>query len=70
MFLKHPKCPRLLDALELQPHAQIKGVSLAGHWGEGAFFTLFSSLFICQARRNLEGEHMMVLFCANYFLIS
>lgn len=37
---------------------------------EGIFFTLLNSLFISQTRRNLEGEHMMVLFCVNYFLIS
>lgn len=63
--------PRLLDALELQPHMPRLGVSHLEEEGkEGTFFTLLSSLFVCQARRNLEGEHMMVSFCVNYFVIS
>lgn len=49
-------------------HAQVKGVSVGGGGEGGNIF--HPSLFICQARRNLEGEHMMVLFCVNYFVIS
>lgn len=70
MFLKHPKCHNC-SMLWSCNHMSRLGVSrLEDMEREGTLSTLLNSLFICQARRSLEGEHIMVLFCVNYFLIS